>query len=176
MDEHQRDPPAIHVGAEGFEGAVAFTTVEVGAELDRGPDIAGDVVEQIDRGAKINGGAMLVPDPARYGKAGLGGGELARYSANHLGADTACFLRLLRGERRERAAKRVGIGRIPAPLAQQHVRHCEHDRCVCAGLGRVPLVRVHPGERHARSEGDMLRHVPIVVAMGLGESTLVLQR
>jgi len=105
VDEHQRNPPAIHVGAEGFEGAVAFTTVEVGAEVDRGSDIPGDVIEQVDGGAKINGGAMLVPDPARYGKAGLGGGELARYSANHLGADTARFLRLLRGERRERPAK-----------------------------------------------------------------------
>jgi len=61
-------------------------------------------------------------------------------------------------------------------------RRFETDRAngkiagVCAGLGRVPLVGIHPGEGHPRREGDVLRHVPIVVAMGLGESALVLQR
>ena len=71
---------------------VAVARGEVGAEADRLADVAGDEVEQVDRGAELGGARVLRADAARHRQARLGRGELAREPLDPLGRN-AGFLR-----------------------------------------------------------------------------------
>src|SRR2546422_7449612 len=64
-------------------------------------------------------------------------------------------------------------------LGQDDLRHRERQHVLRPRLGRDPLVRTHPGQRQARSDGDELGHGPVsstLEGVRTGEPVLVADR
>jgi hypothetical protein len=78
VDDQHLDLAGVHRLLQGLETGVSVAVIEPGSEVDRLPDVAGDVIEDAHRGAELHRSAVLGADPAGDGEAGLRAGELAR--------------------------------------------------------------------------------------------------
>ena len=144
--------------------------------MDRLADVAGDVIENADRGAELDGAAVLGADAAGHGEAGLGAREFAGEPGHRFRRHARRLRRPLGGVRGEHPAERIRIGGRAGPLREDHVGHREREHRLAAGCHRVPLVGVESGEVAARPDVDRLRHLAVLEPVALGVAGLVLDR
>ncbi len=169
VHQQHRDLAALHRRGKLVESREAIARGELGAEPDRLPDVARDVVEQVDRGAEVRRPGVLGPDAARHRQARLGRGELAGHPHDPIGRHAGLLRRGGRGVLGERSSQ---SGRR-AIRGGYRVRDGQHQRGLRAGPNRQPLVGIEPGEVAARARVDELGDLTVGKAVRLGEAALV---
>ena len=154
-EHEQRHPARGHVVHQGQQSGVrARLAARRFVEADGVADVAGNVVQQVDRNRQRGRLPRACRDSAGQGQtrtvARERTGQPLLRSDRHVGQRGDPF----RGIRCEETGKPVPLAVGHRAVGQQMARHAERQKGFPAGCDRNPLVRVGAGERHARFDLD----------------------